>query len=153
MLKTGTELSSRRDRNASLNENIENMIREKEGNIERIIMGAECRDLQDALHHYSDIYRLNDLLFTEVESLDARIAAAETEIDRLARQKRTSEVYENGQLTEFYNISKKSRSNKNLVGDTSDSAQDQPAIITRELCRLLSIDLPDSAPLSDDVLR
>jgi hypothetical protein len=38
--RTASDLSTRRDKNASLNENIENMIREKEGNIERLIMSA-----------------------------------------------------------------------------------------------------------------
>lgn len=61
--KPGFEMSSRRDKNLSLNENIENMIREKEGNIERIIMSAECCDLQDTLQHYSHIHSLNDTLF------------------------------------------------------------------------------------------
>lgn len=74
--RTATDLSTRRDKNATINENIENMIREKEGNIERLIMNAECKDLKDALQHYSQIYALNDALFQEVEGLDSRIEAA-----------------------------------------------------------------------------
>jgi hypothetical protein len=149
--RTATDLSSRRDKNASLNENIENMIREKEGNIERLIMSAECRDLEDALDYYSQIYSLNDTLFEEVELLDVRIAAAEGEIERLARQKRTSEVYENGQISEFYNIAKKSRSNKNLVDDSPDSPRDELAAIALQVCDLLQIEHGDA--LSDDTLR
>ena len=78
-------------------------------------MACECKDLDDALEYYSEIYNINDGLYLEVDRLESKIASAEEEIYRLNKQKRTSEVYENGQMSEFMNLAKNCRSNKNLI--------------------------------------
>lgn len=75
------------------------------------------------------------------------------EIDRLARQKRTSEVYENGQITEFFNIAKKSRANKNMVEDSPECPRQELLQIASEVSALLGIDHSPQSSFTDDAIR
>jgi hypothetical protein len=86
--------------------------------------------------------------------LESKIVAAEGEIDRLKRQKRTSEVYENGQISEMINISKNCRSNKNLVWDLEETSEDECTTILQGVCAILNVEQSeDEKSLNDDVLR
>ena len=152
--KSFTETNySKKDKNSYLNQNIENMIREKEGDISAILMACECRTLDDALEYYSEIYNINDTLYLEVDRLESKIASAEEEIHRLNKQKRTSEVYENGQISEFKNLSKNCRSNKNLVWEMKDAREDECSRIILAIGELLHLERGEENLLSDEALR
>ena len=63
------------------------------------------------------------------------------EINRLMRQKRSSEVYENRQLSEMMNtMSKNSRSQKAAVRECSYEEPQHFNHITSQICKLLKID-------------
>jgi hypothetical protein len=60
-------------------------------------------------------------------------------------------VYENCQITEFYNIAKKSRSNKNQVEDSPGTPPNELSKIAHQLCSLLGVEHGET--LTDDTLR
>ncbi len=66
------------------------MIRNRETAIEAAIVHAECRSQEEAVKLYSTIDRQNEELISEIVQLDEQIGTLEEEIDKIARQKRSS---------------------------------------------------------------
>lgn len=50
----------------TMNKGIEGLICEKEGEIDRIIINCECKNLEEAIDYYKDIYNINDDLMQNV---------------------------------------------------------------------------------------
>ena len=80
-------------------------------------------------------------MICEIGQLDETIDYMEHEISRLMRQKRSSEVYENRQLSEMvHTMAKNSRSHKAAVKECSYEEPQHFHNITSQICKLLKID-------------
>jgi hypothetical protein len=77
-------------KNNSQSKGIESMIKKREGEIESIVVHAQCRSLEEAMNTYNRVDSQNDDLLTEIAHLDENINYVEEEIERLVRQKRSS---------------------------------------------------------------
>ena len=99
-----------------------------------MVVNAQCSSLEECTRLYKSLDVQNNQLIGDITEVDETIDHLEHEIERSKRQKRSSEVYENRQLSEMINMTKNSRSHKAAIKDCDPSNPQHLQNITMKIC-------------------